>query len=69
VSERYELEGRYDKAWKLCRYLQGIGVDHEQAAGWDDDQWSTVAGMAGVNPPSAKTQGLVIGLLTPTVTA
>ena len=64
-KERHELEGRYHKAWELARYLSSAGIDHVTAAGWDADQWNAAAGMAGVKPPSDKTQGMVIGMLTP----
>ena len=62
---RWEIEGRADKAWRLARALRALGVDHETAAAYTEEQWEVAAAVAGTNPPHEKCQGLVIGLLTP----
>lgn len=61
----HEVNGRYDKAWKLAKVLLKQGLSHEVVALWDDEQWEMAADMAGVKPPSPKTQGLTTGFMTP----
>lgn len=65
MANRWEIEGRADKAWKLTRWCQNHGVDSAMVAGWTDLQWSVAAKAAGVKLPSDRTRGLVIGFLTP----
>ena len=69
---RWELEGRADYAQKLARWLLSEGWDPVTVGRWTDGQWLAAAQAAGVRSaverrkvPSAKTQGMVIGLLTP----
>lgn len=64
VPSRFEVSGRWSKAWQLARWIQRQQIGLEQVEQWNDDQWA-LAGRAArcKKPPSAQTRGIVLGLL------
>jgi hypothetical protein len=64
---RFEMEGRADKAQKLARWMKREGVSAAVAGTWSEAQWALAMRESGVRgqTPSLKTQGMVVGLLTP----
>jgi predicted amidophosphoribosyltransferase len=64
---QWEMRGRADKAQKLARWALAQGLTAEVVALWSDAQWDLAMKLAKINgrTPSTKTQGMVVGLLTP----
>lgn len=69
ATNQFEVRGRADKAHRLARYLRGQGYSYTDVLEFEPHQWELASELAGLkNPPSDKTQGMVIGFLTPTPT-
>lgn len=64
VPSRFEVSGRWTKAWRLAGWIQRNGIGLELVETWDEDQWNLAGRQAGCKkPPSAQTRGIVLGLL------
>ena len=61
---RFLYEGRMDKAWKVCRWLDSSGYDPVDVMSWSDEQWEVAAGLLGMaKVPSEWCRGVAVGLL------
>lgn len=64
VPSRFEVSGRWTKAWQLARWIQRHGIRLEHVEQWNEDQWALAGREAGCKkPPSGQTRGIVLGLL------
>lgn len=59
----YETAARLKKVYALANKLWALGATPEAARTLTDSQWTSLAKVAGVNPPSEETRSLVIAEL------
>lgn len=62
-ENRFEINARADKRFKLVRRLKRLGVPLEVVESYTDSQWAQLAAMCGKYPPSEQTRSEVIAIL------
>lgn len=65
-GNRFEFEGRFNKAHKIANYARRHGFSPEAVAEWDEIKWEVVADeLKFAKPPSERTIGMAVALLQP----
>lgn len=59
----FEVQGRWDKAWKIARWCQRHELSRADVERFTPSQWGSVAAAVGKNRPSDKTRGIVKAIL------